>query len=129
MFLRFVSDVPDDDNSNEPAGLFLVASWVRDHRRAPQSALDRLKEIREWFNEHLERPQRFNRSRRPHRKQKAISWFRVTALEHIRRAREMAAIVAASGYAIREVRTERPGYIVYEDEFQVVAEPFSETPR
>lgn len=129
MLLRFVSNVPDDENSNEPAGLFLIASWVRDRREATHAELDRLKEIREWFNQHLERPRRFNRSRRPHRKKKAISWFRESAREHIRRAREMAAILAACGYSVREVRTARPGYVVYEDEFQVVAEPFSETPR
>lgn len=129
MVVRFVSDVPDDENSNEPAGLFLVASWVRDRQQASQTELDRLKHIREWFNEHLERPQRFNRSRRPNRSNKAISWFKDTAREHIQLAREMATIVSAAGYYIREVRTERPGYVVYEDAFQVVAEPFSETPR
>jgi hypothetical protein len=41
----------------------------------------------------------------------------------------MATIVGACGYVIREVRTHRPGYVVYEDEFQVVAEPFAETVR
>src|SRR5262245_22662863 len=129
MLLRFVSNLPDDENSKEPAGLFLVASWVRDRKEVSRTELDRLKHIRDWFNEHLKRPMKFNRSRRPHRKHKAISWFRDFALEHIRRAREMASIVAASGYAIREVHTEHPGYVVYEDEFQVVAEPFSDTPR
>ncbi len=28
---------------------------------------------------------------------------------------------------VEVIRTERPGYIVYEDEFQVTAEPFAET--
>ena len=41
----------------------------------------------------------------------------------------MVVILATCGYAMREVRTSRPGYVVYDDEFQVVAEPFSETPR
>jgi hypothetical protein len=29
---------------------------------------------------------------------------------------------------VRELRTERPGYILYEDEHQVAAMPFAETP-
>jgi hypothetical protein len=129
MLMRFVSDIPDPENSHEPAGLFMVASWVRDRAEAGPSDLARLQSLRAWFNEHLERPRRFNRSRRPHRREKAISWFKDSALEHIQQAREMAAIVGTCGYVIREVRTRRPGYVVYEDEFQVVAEPFAETVR
>lgn len=127
--MRFVSDVPDDENSNEPAGLFLAASWVRDAEQAPHAELVRLQVIRDWFNEHLDKPRRFNRSRRHNRRRKAISWFKPSAREHIRRAREMAGIVSAHGYPIRELRTLRPGYVVYEDAFQVVAEPFADTPR
>jgi hypothetical protein len=129
MLIRFVSDVPDGENSNESAGLFLVASWIRERREASAQELARLKALREWFDEHLDRPGRFNRSRRPHRRAKALSWFKDTAVEHIRRAREMAAIIRTHGYTIREVHTDRPGYVVHEDEFQVVAEPFSETVR
>ncbi len=127
--LRFVSDLPDPENSNEPAGLFLVARWVRERGQASPADVSRLLDLRDWFDEHLERPRRFNRSRRPHRTEKAISWFRDSALEHIRHARAMARIVGANGYPIREIRTTRPGYVVYEDDVQVVAEPFSETAR
>ena len=127
MLVRFVSNIPDPENSHEPAGLFLVAGWVRDREEAAPPNLARLQLLRDWFNEHLDRPQRFNRSCRPHRREKAISWFRDSAVEHIRQAREMAAIVGACGYEIREIRTRRPGYVVYEDRFQVVAEPFAET--
>ena len=129
MFLRFASNVPDHENSSEPAGLFLVARWVREREEAPASELDQLASLRLWFDDNLERPRRFNRSRRPHRPGKALSWFKDSAAEHIRRAREIADILRACGYLIREVHTDRPGYIVYEDEFQVVAEPFSETRR
>lgn len=129
MLVRFVSDVPDTENSGEPAGLFLVASWVRDRQDAPPADLAQLQLLREWFNENLDRPRRFNRSRRAHRREKAISWFKDSAHEHIRRARTMARIVTTCGYQIREVRTTRPGYVVYEDDFQLVAEPFSDTLR
>jgi hypothetical protein len=32
-----------------------------------------------------------------------------------------------SGHAVWVIRVERVGYVVYEDEFQVIAEPFSDT--
>jgi hypothetical protein len=38
--------------------------------------------------------------------------------------RELARLVEDLGYSVRVVRTSRPGYTVYEDEYQVIAEPF-----
>jgi len=128
MLVRFVTDWIDED-SCEAAGLFVAASWVRHNGDPAEVNLARLAELREWFNQHLDTPRRFNRSRRPHRKKKAISWFKDSALEHIARAREMARLISASGVSVREIRTKRPGYILYEDEFQLVAEPFAETDR
>ncbi|MEN0041828.1 MAG: hypothetical protein AAF764_10945 [Pseudomonadota bacterium] len=40
----------------------------------------------------------------------------------------MAAIVFEYGYPTTLIRTARPGFIVYEDEHQIVAEPFADTP-
>lgn len=39
-------------------------------------------------------------------------------------ARELAAILEAHDIRTEMITTERPGYVVYEDTFQVVAEPF-----
>jgi hypothetical protein len=39
---------------------------------------------------------------------------------------EMACILELNGVCVRVIKTQRPGYIVYEDEYQVVAEPFAE---
>jgi hypothetical protein len=41
--------------------------------------------------------------------------------------REVAHILAAHGIIVDVLRTERPGYVVYEDSHQVAAEPFRET--
>ena len=40
----------------------------------------------------------------------------------------LAEVVRRCGHAVTELRTLRPGYIVYEDELQVIAEPFRDTP-
>ena len=39
----------------------------------------------------------------------------------------MAAILGEHGIVVETLETERPGYVVYEDDVQVVAEPFSDT--
>jgi len=84
--------------------------------------------VSDWFNKHLQTPTRFTAAKPPYyRKQsKAISWFRDTAHEHIGYIREMAAILENHGVPVRMIKAERVGYVVYEDEHQVVAEPFSD---
>ena len=50
--------------------------------------------------------------------------FRDTAQEHIARIREMVAILESHGVSVRMLKTDRVGYVVYEDEHQVVASHF-----
>ena len=39
---------------------------------------------------------------------------------------EMRCVLEENGVIVRVIKTQRPGYIVYEDEYQVVAEPFAD---
>jgi len=89
--------------------------------------IERVKEIHKWFNENLEKPSSFNRSSKPHALNKAISWYKDTAKEHIALMRELALILEGHGFDVLVLQTEKPGYIVYEDEHQITAEPYSET--
>ena len=57
----------------------------------------------------------------------ALSWFKDTAREHVAKVRTIATLLEARGVAVFTVATERPGYVVYEDDFQVVAEPFADS--
>ena len=83
-----------------------------------------------WFRVNLPIPGRFNRtSSKGHyrRNAKGISWFRDTAHEHISKMHEISHIANQYGYAVSLVREDRIGYIAYEDDYQVVAEPFADT--
>lgn len=83
-----------------------------------------------WFELHLPVPERFNRttSKGHYRRQaKGISWLRDTASEHLAQLRALADEVRACGYEVVELRETRPGYVVHEDDLQVVAEPFRDT--
>ena len=42
---------------------------------------------------------------------------------------QLVALLERNGVRILALRTKRPGYVVYEDDFQVVAEPFTDTER
>ena len=126
MYLRFVIHQNDED-SGRRQGLFQALAEVRERGELFEHELEMVKEIHKWFNENLKKPSSFNRSAKPHALNKAISWFKDSANEYISRMRELAAILDRHGVSIDVIQTDRPGYIVYEDEHQITAEPFSDS--
>ena len=86
------------------------------------------RDIYKWFQKNLRRPRSFTRSSKPHAKKVAISWFKESASEHIAKMREIMAILEGHGIHTEMIATTRPGYIVYEDAYQIAAEPYADTP-
>ena len=126
-YLRFV--VPDiDEDSHMELGVFHAVRNLQDRGQLDPQEEEEYEDTRDWFNKNLERPTRFTASKPPfHRKKrKAISWFKHNAHEHIARVRSLVAILRHHGVPVRMLRAERVGYVVYEDEYQIVAEPFAE---
>ena len=126
MYVRFVINSKDED-SGKRQGIFQTLVDVREEGLLYEYEVERVKEIHKWFNENLNKPSSFTRSSKPYALNKAISWYKDTAKEHISYMRELAAILEGHGIAVDILQTERPGYIVYDDEKQVAAEPFGET--
>ena len=87
-----------------------------------------LEETYDWFKQSLPVPDRMSRSKRPHAHRVALSWYKDSAAEHIRRMRTLAGLLGAHGYTVEMLRTNRLGFIVYEDDTQIAAEPFADTP-
>lgn len=124
-FVRFVTGRLHKDSQFEE-GIFVAAFRLRREGRLADYEEDLLRELFRWFHERLEKPAGLSRSTRPRRKRKAVSWLKSSAKEHLGRIREMAAILENHGMVVRMIKTERPGYIVYGDEFQITAEPFAD---
>lgn len=80
-----------------------------------------------WFDTYLSAPTRFSRSR--YGRARAICWFRSSATEHIEKVFAMVAILENHLFDITMIKANTPGYIVYEDRYQVAAEPFSDIVR
>ncbi len=127
MFIRFVVH-EIDWSSGRRRGLFQAAYELRDSGMMPDYEKERLADTLRWFNWNLRKPLRLARSRRPHGREQAICWFKRGAAEHLARIREVQHIVDAYGVPVDVITSRRPGYVVYEDAFQVAAYPFSETP-
>ena len=125
-YVRFIVSSIDED-SHQELGVFHAVGNLRDNGELQLREEEEHERIREWFNKNLEKPTRFTASKPPfHRKKnKAISWFKESAHEHIARVRSLVAILERHGVAVRMLRTERVGYVVYEDEYQIVAEAFA----
>jgi hypothetical protein len=123
MFVRFVVSELDPD-SGEPLGIFQLMYRLSDRGELSLDEQARWESIRTWFDSHLTRPDCMSRSGRAHARGVAISWFRDSATRHIGRARELVVLLGELGVQVEMLRTSRPGYIVYEDRYQVVAEPF-----
>ena len=127
MFLRFVVHTLDED-SGRRRGVIHAAAELRGSQDVSSEDSEQLRLLSNWFDDNLERPSNFAVSNRPHAKGQAISWFKASATEHIRRAREASEILARYGIDVDVLRTTRPGYLAYEDDHQVTAYPFSDTP-
>jgi hypothetical protein len=125
MLVRFVT-TEIDECSQVAAGIFCAAYRLRDRDDLPYYEHEVLLDVLRWFDLYLERPWRFSRTLRP-RLRIAICWFRPSATEHIRKTWEMASVLENNDVPIRMLKTDCPGYIVYEDDYQVVAEPYGKT--
>lgn len=127
MYLRFVVEKLDHQ-SGRRQGLFqAISDLEHSHALAPYEQ-QQYDEIYEWFRKHLKRPSSFTRSSKPHAKKVALSWYKDSATEHLKKMRELSALVATHDLRVVILQTHRPGFVVHEDEFQVVAEPFQDTP-
>lgn len=126
MYIRFVV-AQLDGNSGKRMGLFHAFRDLRDTVKLYPYEQEQEKELEKWFDSHLMKPSSFSRSSKTSAHNNAVSWFKDSAKEHISKMREMVAILEAHGVHVEVIQTERPGYIVYEDEFQVAAEEFKET--
>jgi hypothetical protein len=125
-FIRFVIH-KNDLGSGRRQGIFQAMADLEDSGMLAPHEQAEYDLIYNWFRKNLTKPRRFSRSNKPHAKNVALSWFRDTAAEHISRIRRLCEILSTHGVLVEALCTERPGYIVYEDDFQIAAEPFYET--
>jgi hypothetical protein len=127
VFIRFVTHKIDED-SGRRRGIFQAISDLEHAGVLLSYEQETYDAVYEWFRKNLKKPRSFTRSSKPHAKNVALSWFKDSAKEHVAKIYEIFAILEAHDVRVEVLQTERPGYVVYEDDFQVAAEPFQDTP-
>lgn len=118
-YVRFVIGRKDEDSHVEQ-GIFQAAALALEWQNITGSDADELNELRAWFGDNLGKPSSFGRDK--HRL--GICWFKTAATRHISRIWEMVNVLERNGIYVKQIRTDKPGYVIYEDEWQLVAEPF-----
>ena len=128
-FIRFVLARRHSDSGLED-GAFGLAYELRDSPDVETADRDLLAETLTWFETNLETPTRFNRTKSKgfyRRNTRGIAWFKDSATEHLARMHRIKMVLEQYGQPVVMLSEPRIGYITYEDAFQVIAEPFSDT--
>ena len=126
MYVRFVLHEIDEDSQTQK-GMFVAVNELIDDDYFEDYELEAIGELLSWFNDHLDEPLRLRRSKKYHTVNKAISWFKPGANVHIAKGQQLVTLMKQKDLHVEMIKTTNPGYIVYEDAFQIVAEPFAET--
>jgi len=107
-------------------GIFQAAFRCRDADGIRLKLKQQLIQEIDWFKCHLPEPDQwcFNYwdVRGLHRD--PVSWFKPTSTRMIEHAKNLSRLVEEAGVPIREILSDYPGEIVYEDDFQIVAHAF-----
>ncbi len=128
QYIRFVLDTEHSD-SGVAEGIMRVAYEIAENPMTSNEDQVNILALLRWFSDNLPTPTRFNKTTSKgayRRATKGVSWFKASANEHIDKMGALAALVEGAGFQTQRVRSQRPGYVVYEDEIQIVAEPFRE---
>lgn len=120
MFIRFVT-FRIDPNSRCAEGIFTASHWLAEEGWLSDYEQSHLQELLDWFGQHLAEPSIFSRAADPGR---AICWFKPSARFHLARLWEIVAILENNDFFVRLLKSDTPGRIVYEDDFQIAALPF-----
>jgi hypothetical protein len=124
MYIRFVADESSDLLLAD--GIITVAAGLQDDGKLHEYEVPMLDDIFEWLNDNLPCP--------PFRKnlesgcwtRNAVAWLKDKAAkgELVGKFWEIVAVLKEHNVLVKVLRTKEPGYIVYEDDFQIVAEIF-----
>jgi len=121
MFVRFVVGA-DKENSAWLTGVIAEARILSDGGRLYRYESELIEETFSWLNEYLPCPPFKAKLRSGEWTRDAVCWFRAEAKKSVGRIWDLVAVLREHGVLVRLVSTEKPGKIVYEDQYQIVAE-------
>jgi hypothetical protein len=116
-YIRFVVGTNREEPKNQ-TGVVTTLRLLKDRGQLPDYEVEHVEEMFLWLNTHLPCPPFSGKKWSPD----AISWYKASAHGMIAKFRELVAILEQYDHPVQMLTTERPGMILYEDDFQVVAQ-------
>ena len=116
MYIRFVVGT-ENEETNTLHGPFTEARLLSDSKKLYDYEVEVINKIFDWYNDNLPCPP-FESSKWP---RNAITWFKIEAQEFISKLYEIKAILNEHEVQVITIKTESPGKILYEDEYQIVS--------
>ena len=124
-YLRFVLGEADKRTGTNK-GLFTAAYSALRSEELYDYEEKEVKEALAWLEKHLPVPDKFSRKKNAsHKNTHGIAWFKPDAAEVLKHMRRIVTVLEEHGVRVEILETTRPGYFVYEDDYQIVAEPFN----
>lgn len=123
MYIRFITQFTDEYGEIH-TGIFSALRFVRELSFTQDEDVQKLKNLREWFNLNLDAPNKFSNANNKNPASISLSWFKDSAKDHIKKIYEINGLLLKYGVVVEVVTSKNPGYIVYEDDYQVSAVPF-----
>lgn len=123
MYIRFVVDEFNEE-SNQRLGIFHAVRYMKDDNEFYDYELEQAERTMGWFNKNLNSPLDYLNKQKSKKSDVFISWFKMSATEHITRVREFVFLLENKGVIVEQIKTDNPGKIVYSDEHQIFAKPF-----
>lgn len=122
MYIRFITQFINEEGQNK-TGLFQAMGFIREHPLTDEKDESKLRDLTSWFEENLNAPEWFANPVGRRYETRSLSWFKDTAKEHILMVNELIEILERYDLIIERVTSKDLGHKVYQDEFQVLAEP------
>ena len=117
MYIRFVIG-SESDSPTLQSGLFTEISYLKKKGLLEPYQVNFVNQTLDFFNTKLPCPP-FKKKSWP---DSAISWFKDTATDYIDKMRDLKVILEENNCIVRVIITDKPGMILYEDEYQIVAQ-------
>jgi len=112
-----------NEKGQNKTDLFQAMDFIRDHPLIDEEDEAKLQVLTLWFDENLDVPKWFTNPAGRRYETKSLSWFKDTAKSHILKVNELIEILEKYNLIIERVTSKNLWHTVYEDEFQVSAEP------
>lgn len=124
MFLRFITP-KIDSRSGKETGLFTLVHQELDNGTLYYHEEVEVRQSLRWLETRLPTPTRFKRNKKEaHRPRKGICWIRHEAEDFVSHMWRIKSILENHDIYVEVLRSDNPGYVVYQDEFQIVALPY-----